>query len=473
MPLEIAFVAFVLIVGFYMLWNIGANDVANAIGTSVGSGSLTMKKAIFVAAVFEFLGASFFGSHVSKTIQGGLIDSTDFITNPYTIVIGMLSALLATSICLQGANLKGWPISTTHAIVGAIVGFGVIAGGMDAVNWGIIGTIASSWIISPVASAITAFLFFKIVQRYILFAKYPVLAAKRLFPIFVFIVTFTFFTTIFSDRFEGEHSYFYAFSISFFLGLIAFIAIKYWRPSPLDDQEEISVHQQKLDSLQEALKNLKLAQLFASEYESSEFQRLVDKTKMLTREVRKKTNIRSPLTHDYNVVEKLVSFLQVLSACCVAFGHGANDVANAVGPVAAIFKILYSPDTLSQASPIPFWLLVFGGIGIVIGLATFGWRVIETIGKKITELTPTRGFCAEFGAAATILIASKIGMPISTTHCLVGAVLGVGFARGLAALNLSMIRDIGFSWLITVPSSALLSMLIFLIFDFIGSQFGF
>jgi phosphate/sulfate permease len=194
---------------------------------------------------------------------------------------------------------------------------------------------------------------------------------------------------------------------------------------------------------------------------------------MLTREVRKKTNIRSPLTHDYNVVEKLVSFLQVLSACCVAFGHGANDVANAVGPVAAIFKILYSPDTLSQASPIPFWLLVFGGIGIVIGLATFGWRVIETIGKKITELTPTRGFCAEFGAAATILIASKIGMPISTTHCLVGAVLGVGFARGLAALNLSMIRDIGFSWLITVPSSALLSMLIFLLFDFIGSQFGF
>lgn len=472
MPLEIAFVAFVLIVGFYMLWNIGANDVANAIGTSVGSGSLSMKKAIFVAAIFEFLGAAFFGSHVSKTIQGGLIDSTDFITDPNTIILGMLSALLATSICLQGANLKGWPISTTHAIVGAIVGFGLVAGGLDAVNWGIIGAIASSWIISPLISAITAFFFFKIVQKYILFARHPILATKRLFPFFVFIVTFTFFTTILMGRFKGDNSYLYAFLISSFLGVLSFIGLRFWRPSSSDDFEEQSVHQQKLESLQEALKNLKLAQLFASEFESPEVQKLVDKTKMLTREVRKKSNIRSPLTHDFNVVEKLVSFLQILSACCVAFGHGANDVANAVGPVAAIFKILYTPESISSPTPIPFWLLVFGGFGIVIGLATFGWRVIETIGKKITELTPTRGFCAEFGAAATILVASKLGLPISTTHCLVGAVLGVGFARGLAALNLSMIKDIGFSWLITVPSSAFLSMGIFLIFHLIAQQFG-
>lgn len=473
MNLEIAFVALVLIIGFYMLWNIGANDVANAIGTSVGSGSLSMKKAIVVAALFEFLGASFFGGHVSKTIQSGLIDSTDFITDPNTIIIGMISALLATSICLQGANLKGWPISTTHAIVGAIVGFGVVAGGMDAVNWGVIGSVASSWVISPVISAITAFCFFKIVQRFILFARYPVLATKRLFPFFVFIVAFTFFTTILMGRFSGESSHIWAFSISAAIGLMAYVFIQFWRPSSSDEHEEISVHQQKLDSLQEALKNLKLAQLFASQYENDEFQKLVDKTKTLTREVRKKTNIRSPLTHDYNVVEKLVSYLQILSACCVAFGHGANDVANAVGPIAAVFKILFDPQNLTKATNIPLWLLVFGGVGIVVGLATFGWRVIETIGKKITELTPTRGFCAEFGAAATILVASKLGLPISTTHCLVGAVLGVGFARGLAALNLTMIKDIGLSWLVTVPSSAALSMGIFFIVDLVAKQFGY
>lgn len=473
MNLEIAFVALVLVIGFYMLWNIGANDVANAIGTSVGSGSLSMKKAIVVAALFEFLGASFFGGHVSKTIQSGLIDSTDFITDPNTIIIGMISALLATSICLQGANLKGWPISTTHAIVGAIVGFGVVAGGMDAINWGVIGSVASSWVISPIISAITAFCFFKIVQKFILFARYPVLATKRLFPFFVFIVTFTFFTTILMGRFEGDYAYIWAFSISAAVGLIAYVFIQFWRPSSSDEHEELSVHQQKLDSLQEALKNLKLAQLFASQYESDEFQKLVDKTKTLTREVRKKTNIRSPLTHDYNVVEKLVSYLQILSACCVAFGHGANDVANAVGPIAAVFKILFDPQNLTKATNIPFWLLVFGGLGIVVGLATFGWRVIETIGKKITELTPTRGFCAEFGAAATILVASKLGLPISTTHCLVGAVLGVGFARGLAALNLTMIKDIGLSWLVTVPSSAALSMGIFFVVDLVAKQFGY
>jgi len=473
MSLEFAFFALVLVIGFYMLWNIGANDVANAIGTSVGSGALTIRKAICIAAVFEFLGASFFGGHVSQTIQSDLINAADFIKDPNTIILGMLAALLATSICLQGANIKGWPISTTHAIVGGIIGFAVVAGGMDAVHWGIVASIASSWIISPVLSAIVAFIFFKIVQKYILFARYPILSTKRLFPFIVFAVTATFFSSILSGRFQGEYPYLVALLIASIFGIAAFIFIRFWRPPLQEGVEESSLNQQKLDNLQEALKNLKLAKLFASEYESESFQKLLDKTKALTREVRKKTNIRSPLTNEYNVVEKIVSYLQILSACCIAFAHGANDVANAVGPIAAIFKIAQDPKHFASATSTPTWLLFFGGFGIVVGLATFGWRVIDTIGRKITELTPTRGFCAEFGAATTILMATKLGLPISTTHCLVGAVLGVGFARGLAALNLSIIRSIAFSWLVTVPSSAVFSIGLFLFLQFVSKHLGF
>jgi PiT family inorganic phosphate transporter len=471
MPLEIAFIALVLLICFYMLWNIGANDVANAIGTSVGSGSLSMKKAIFIAAVFEFCGAAFFGSHVSKTIQSGIIDTTDFIQDPNVIIIGMMSALLATSLCLQGANIKGWPISTTHSIVGSIIGFGIIAAGVGAVQWGVILTVLSSWFISPVISAILAFLFFKVVQKYILFSSHPILMTKRIFPFFLFVVIFTFSTTFFSGRMGGTTPYLYGLGCAI-LGLIAgYIFMRFYKPKALLDAEEDSLHQQKLLSLQEALKNLKVAKLFASELESEEYQRLLDHTKQLTRDVRKKSNIRPHLTHGYDVVEKLISYLQIFSACGVAFGHGANDVANAIGPVAAIFSIYANPSNDLSQTQVPLWLLVFGGFGIVIGLATYGWKVIETIGKKITELTPSRGFCAEFGAAATILVASKIGLPISTTHCLVGAVLGVGFARGLAALNLNMIKGIAFSWLVTVPSSAIICMGIYLVFDFIARQF--
>lgn len=472
MGIEFYFIIAVLIVGFYMLWNIGANDVANAIGTSVGSGALTLKKAILIAAIFEFSGSILFGGHVSHTIQSGLIDPNDFASEPMSLVVGMLASLLATSFCLQIATLKGWPVSTTHAIVGSILGFGLIAGGAEAIQWKVILSVVCSWVISPVFSAFLAFIFFRLVQKRVLFAKFPILATKRTIPLLVFIVIFTFAMSLSVSIATRFYIYLICFSIALLGSLISYILLKFAHyPATYVDGETSAVDQQ-IDNLNLAVKNLEFARLFAQESESSEIHKLLKETKALTREVRKKASVRRPFSKDFTLVEKMMGYLQILTASFVSFAHGANDVANAVGPIAAILSILKDPKSIAHMTKIPYWILIFGGAGIVMGLATYGWKVIETIGRKITELTPTRGFCAEFGAAATILIATKFGIPISTTHCLVGAVLGVGMARGLAAINLSMIKEIGFSWLITVPTSALLSMLLFSLFDFTLKYFS-
>ena len=330
------------ILGLYMAWNIGANDVANAMGTSVGSRALTLKKAVLIAAVLEFCGAFFMGSSVSQTIQGGIIHLPHFQHDPNSFVLGMLGALLSTSLLLQTASYFGLPVSTTHAIVGAILGFGAIAGGIDAIQWGAMGKITASWVLSPILSGITSYFIFFLLQRF---------------------------------------------------------AIVYLPAS-------------------------------------------------------------SPSQNFHPHPEKVFIYPQIASACLIAFAHGANDVANAIGPVAAILNTLQT-QTLELHSPVPPWLLLLGGIGIVLGLATWGWRVIETIGKKITELTPMRGFAAELGAGITILFASKLGLPISTTHALVGAICGVGIARGVKALNFRMLTEIMVSWLVTVPLCAIVSVILF------------
>ncbi len=456
----------VLLVGFYMAWNIGANDVSNAMGTSVGSGALTLSRAVMIAAVLEFSGAFFVGSKVSETMQKGLLDTQMFASEPLTLVLGMCAALLGTSIWLQIASYFGWPVSTTHAIVGAILGFGGVIGGVHSIQWGHIGTIASSWIIAPLSSAIISYLIFYLLQRTILFAMNPVEACLKVFPFLAFIVFFTFtLSLIFNglDQFALTFTLPHMLGISLLIGSIAFL-ITYAITRTLGVKNigpTISRHTpQTVISLSKALKHLNRVHASSGDETKATVARLLKEVRHLSETVKEETHF-SERTSEYRKVEKMFVYLQIISACFVAFAHGANDVANAIGPVAAVLDILQHGTIAIGSTSIPSWLLAFGGLGIVIGLATWGWRVIETIGKKITELTPTRGFCAEFGAATTILLASKLGMPISTTHSLVGAVLGVGFAGGLRALNLSMLREILLSWIITLPASAGISILFF------------
>ena len=383
-----------LILGFYMAWNIGANDVANAMGTSVGSRALTLKKAVLLAAVLEFTGAFFVGGDVSETIQHGIVRPEVFAGEPVVFVLGMMGALLATGIMLHVASYFGLPISTTHAIVGSVIGFGAVVGGIEAVHWGEVGKIASSWIISPVLSGLVSFGLFTVVQKQVLFARDPLVATQRLAPLFVagcFVVA----ALSFSSHTLSPVS------IAASAGLLGFGG-------------------------------------------SAVLLRRVPVT-------------ASPVNAVYLSVENIFVYLQILTACLVAFAHGANDVANAIGPVAAVISVL-NTHTLQSHATIPSWLLALGGGGIVLGLATWGWRVIETVGERITELTPTRGFCAEFGTAATVLLASKLGLPISTTHALVGAIFGVGMARGLQALNLQMVKEIVLSWVVTIPLCAAASI---------------
>lgn len=400
----------ILLTGFYMAWNIGANDVANAMGTSVGSGALTLKRAVVLAAILEFSGAFFFGSHVSKTMQSGIINADIFINDPRILVFGMLSALASAGVWLQIASYFGWPVSTTHSIVGSIVGFGAIVGGYEAIYWEKVGLIICSWVLSPILGGILGYYIFTIIRKKIFYAHDPVEATQRLTPLLVFIVVTVLALVLVFEGLKNLHL-------------------------------DLSVMQKSILTLGLALCSSALSYILVqripfskSESESSHAQ--------------------------YLTVEVVFGYLQVMSACMMAFAHGANDVANAIGPLSAAVAIL-TTGLVAIDAPVPTWALALGATGIVIGLATWGWRVIETIGKKITELTPSRGFAAEFAAATTIVLASRLGMPISTTHTLVGAVLGVGFARGLEAVNLTTTRDILISWVVTVPLGALLAIIIY------------
>lgn len=469
----------ILLTGFYMSWNIGANDVANAMGTSVGSKALTLKKAVLIAAILEFSGALLLGSNVSETLQSGLINTDYFSHDPTNLMIGMLSALLATSIWLQIASYFGWPVSTTHAIVGAIVGFGVIIGGIGAIHWKEVASVASSWVLSPLLSGIISYLMFSLLQKKILYALNPIYAAKRLAPYLVFIVMTTFCIGTGMDGFEHfdiEISlpllFSFAALIGILSGILAQFLIKRAKISTLVPSTGSIRGAAQILSLNKAIRHLKKVRLASSGEVRLSIGECITSLKNAIDRIKEKVDAKPPVQSDYKAVEGVFSYLQIISACFVAFAHGANDVANAIGPVAGVLRIIMYPHDAIGAAQIPLWLLILGGIGIVVGLATWGWRVIETIGKKITELTPSRGFCAEFGAATTILIASKLGLPISTTHCIVGAVLGIGMAKGISAINLRMIRDIVLSWIITIPSSALACIIFYYIIKFCVGSFS-
>ena len=397
--------------GLFMAWGIGANDVANAMATSVGAKALTIKQAILVAAVFEFAGAFLAGGQVTSTIRKGIIDATDINGNPELLIYGMLAALLAAGTWLLVASRKGWPVSTTHSIVGAIVGFAAVGIGVESVHWTKVGTIAASWVVSPMMSGFLAFFIFMSVQKLILNTKDPLSNARKYVP-------------------------FYIFAVGFILALV---------------------------TLMKGLKHVGLDLSGGESVVIAFISGIITMTIGVTVIKRIKIDPDEDADFRFTNVEKIFGVLMVFTACGMAFAHGSNDVANAVGPVAAIVSIVKT-GVVSQQSSLATWILLLGAVGIVLGLATYGWRVMQTVGKKITELTPSRGFAAELAAASTVVIASGTGLPISTTHTLVGAVLGVGVARGIGAINLRVVRNIMLSWIITLPAGGILAILFFFLF---------
>ena len=394
--------------GLFMAWGIGANDVANAMATSVGSKALTIKQAILVAAVFEFAGAFLAGGQVTSTIRKGIIDASSVENNPELLIFGMLAALLAAAVWLLIASRKGWPVSTTHSIVGAIVGFAAVGIGVESVHWAKVGTIAASWVVSPMLSGVLAFLIFMSVQKLILGTDDPLKNAHKYVPVYIF-------------------------AVGFILALVTLLKGLKHIGLDLSTGESVSVA---------------VASGFITMFIG------------IAAIKRIKINPDEDADFRFTNVEKIFGVLMVFTACGMAFAHGSNDVANAVGPVAAIVSIVKT-GAVAQKSALATWILLLGAVGIVLGLATYGWRVIRTVGKNITELTPSRGFAAELAAASTVVIASGTGIPISTTHTLVGAVLGVGIARGIGALNLRVVRNIMLSWVITLPAGGILAIVFF------------
>ena len=398
--------------GFFMAWGIGANDVANAMGTSVGARALTLFQAILVACIFEFAGAYLAGGEVTSTIRKGIIDPNILSGSPDLLIYGMLSSLLAAGLWLLIASYYGWPVSTTHSIVGAIVGFAAVGISINSVEWNKVTTIALSWVVSPLLAGTISFLIFKSVQILILDTDDPFAKAKKYVPGYMFLVGFviamvTFLKGLKHVGFDLSFQQSIIFSTAFGI-VIALLGMAFLRRVE-------NVSKQRGDVV-------------------------------------------------FDGVERVFAILMVFTACAMAFAHGSNDVANAVGPLAAVASIVQSGGEIATASVLPWWILLLGGSGIVAGLIMLGYRVIETVGRNITELTPSRGFAAELAAATTVVLASGTGLPISTTHTLVGAVLGVGLARGISAVNAGVVGRIFLSWIITLPVGAGLSILFFFVF---------
>jgi PiT family inorganic phosphate transporter len=394
------------IFGFYMAWNIGANDVANSMASAVGAKAITIRQALFIAGILNVVGAVFIGSHVTDTIRKGIV-STDVLTDPHLALIGALSALLAAALWVSFATWRSLPVSTTHSIVGAMIGFGIMAGGFSVINWGKLGAVVLSWVISPVFSMVIGFCIFKTIVKFILSRSNPFDQALRLSP--------------------------------WFIGLTVFVMVlSFLFKTPLGKTLSLNTPSA-----------LFLALIIAAGLG-------VAGMKFLKRIIRPK----GPQGE-----ELIFRRIQIATSCYVALAQGANDVANAVGPLAVIY-FLVNTGEIGTKVPVPIFLLLFGGVGIACGIGMAGHRVMKTIGTKITTLTNTRGFSVDFAAATTVLVASKLGLPVSTTHAAVGGVMGVGLARGLEAVNFRIIFQIVIYWVLTVPAAAITSIIIFKILEY-------
>ena len=394
------------LIGFYMAANIGANDLANAMGTSVGSGALTMNQAVVVSMIANMVGAVLAGGHVTNTIRKGMIDPSLLSGSPEVLLLGMFAALLSAGIWVQVATHFGLPVSTTHSIVGAVVGFGIMAVGFTAVSWGTVVAIVLSWVISPLAGGLIGGGVYLFIRKKILASGSPYEQTQRYAP---WMLTLVFTVLVLSVIFKGLK----ILHLNLGFGTALLIALPF--------------------SVGAGFVGKLLLSRLGGE------------------------GCRWIRGDEEEKVECVFLYLQIITACYVAFAHGANDVANAVGPLAAIFAVVKTK-TVAMQVEVPAWMLAAGGAAVGGGLLAFGSRVMQTIGRRITEITPVRGFSAEFGAATTILVCSRLGLPVSTTHVLVGSVIGVGFMRGMGVLDLRVIRNILYSWFITLPFTLGLSM---------------
>jgi PiT family inorganic phosphate transporter len=395
-----------VLIGLYSAINIGANDVANSMATSVASGALTIKGAVFTAAVCNVLGAVLVGSHVANTIRKGLVDPLQFSDRPVLFAFGMLAAVLGSALWVNIATYFKLPVSTTHSIIGGVVGFGLVSVGFAGIKWKVVLFVVLSWIISPVFGAIIAFIIFSIIKKLILSSPEPIEQTKKIGPFFVGIVVFILSLSVIFKGPENLHldlPFTEALFVSLCIGAGGFF----------------------------------LGSFLLRRYKERD-------------------------TDPYYQVEKMANPLQILSAGFQAFSQGANDVANAIGPVAAIWAIVKTQKVEMTVS-IPIELLLIGGAGLAFGVYTWGHRVMETVGRKITSITPTRGFSAGFGTATTVLLCSRLSMPVSTTHVAVGNIIGVGLARGISAINLDVIKKIISAWLISLPAAGLFTVAIYFI----------
>ena len=391
-------------IGFYMAWSIGANDVANSMATAVGAKAITFKQAVLIAGILNFAGAILLGPHVAGTIKGGIVKGS-IIADPHTLLLGFVASLLAAALWVTLSTWRELPISTTHSVIGALIGFGIIAGGVSSIDWTVMGKVASSWVLSPVVGCIIAFFVFKVIVKTIFAKDEPVKAAKIVGPLAIGVTAFLIVSSL-------------------------FLKTKLSEMSGVSDLPQVLL----ISTVISAIACIMAMFLFR--------------------------NIEAKSVEDYVTVEGIFRKLQIVTSCYVAFSHGANDVANAIAPVAAIIPL--ANGEMSLTAGIPTELLALGGIGIAFGCMTWGRRVMKTVGGRITSLTNTRGFSVDFAAATTVLVASKLGLPISTSHTVVGAVIGVGLARGLEAIDLSVIKKIVVSWLLTVPIAAATSAVIFI-----------
>jgi inorganic phosphate transporter, PiT family len=396
-----------LVLGFIMTWGVGANDLANILSTSIGSRSVSVKQALMIAVVFEFAGALLGGSHVTNTIRSGIINASLLSHQPDILLFGMLSVLLASGIWMLFASYIGMPVSITNATVGSLVGFGVVVLGPHAIYWGKVGAIALSWVLSPTIAGVVAYLLFLTIKRTIFDTQSPASSINRFFPFYFFLVG---------------------------LVLANMVVLKGL------------VHLGwQLDAGSSFLIVLIVATL------------IMLLGLWLARFVPYPPNEKRFRQHIY--VEKRFSILMLFTACAMVFAHGSNDVAIAMGPIAAIISLVRHNGQIVGA--FPYWILWFGGFGVIVGLFMYGRKVIATVGSNITDLTPSRAFAATLAGASTVICSTSFGIPVSATQTLVGGVLGIGLARGLAALNVTTVRNIFMSWLVTVPAGAGLSIVIF------------
>ncbi len=403
MDIYTVFLVLAVMAGFLMAFNLGANDVANSMASAVGAKAITVKQAVLIAGVLNFVGAVFLGSHVTNTIAKGIINP-DMITDHRVLMIGMFAALLSAALWVLVATLTALPVSSTHSIVGSILGFGFVAGGPDVVNWGELGFVVLSWVISPLFGAGIAFVVFWQIRRYILFKVDMIKAARRWAPLWITVtVGLIFLSFVFKTPLGKRMGLTWA-NMTYILPALLFVV---W-----------------------GIIRLCVNRLIPNVPEQPE------------------------------AVEGLFRTMQVGTSCYVAISQGANDVANAIGPVAAIYMIARDHNMLNTAD-VPVWLLMLGGVGIALGIALLGHRVMDTVGERITKLNNTRGFAVDFGAATTVLMASNMGMPVSTTHAAVGSIVGVGLARGFGAVDFRVLFKIVIYWLLTVPIAAFSSIVIF------------